>query len=44
MVLDEQNSEKSHGKAITALQPTYDDLKESKKACQAFNSCHRVSR
>lgn len=37
LILDEGNTEKSHGMAIAALQAADEYLKESKKACEAFN-------
>ncbi|XP_057517225.1 uncharacterized protein LOC130798310 isoform X1 [Amaranthus tricolor] len=37
LILDEVNTEKSHGMAIAALQVADEYLKESKKACEAFN-------
>ncbi|KAL0385230.1 UNVERIFIED_CONTAM: hypothetical protein Sradi_2917300 [Sesamum radiatum] len=44
LILDEGNTEKSHGMAVSALQAADEYLKESKKACEAFNSSVPVSR
>lgn len=44
MILDEGNTEKSHGMAVAALQAAEEYLKESKKACEAFNSAPPTSR
>ncbi|XP_020273452.1 uncharacterized protein LOC109848396 isoform X2 [Asparagus officinalis] len=44
MILDEGNTEKSHGMAVAALQAAEEFLKESKKACEAFNSMPPTSR
>ncbi|KAL0421681.1 UNVERIFIED_CONTAM: hypothetical protein Slati_3191000 [Sesamum latifolium] len=44
LILDEGNTEKSHGMAVAALQAADEYLKESKKACEAFNSSVPVSR
>lgn len=44
MILDEGNTEKSHGMAVAALQAAEEFLKESKKACEAFNSTPPTSR
>ncbi|KAG1361221.1 Vacuolar protein-sorting protein BRO1 [Cocos nucifera] len=38
LILDEGNTEKSHGMAIAALQAAEEFLKESKRACEAFNA------
>ncbi|KAJ4960875.1 hypothetical protein NE237_020785 [Protea cynaroides] len=44
LILDEGNTEKSHGMAIAALQAAEELLKESKKACEAFNMAPPLSR
>lgn len=44
LILDEGNTEKSHGMAIAALQAADEYLKESKKACEAFNTAPPQSR
>ncbi|KAK4426967.1 hypothetical protein Salat_1465500 [Sesamum alatum] len=44
LILDEGNTEKSHGMAVAALQAADEYLKESKKACEAFNSSVPISR
>lgn len=44
LILDEGNTEKSHGMAVAALQAADEYLKESKKACETFNSSVPVSR
>lgn len=44
MILDEGNTEKSHGMAVAALQAAEEFLKESKKACEAFNLTPPTSR
>ncbi|XP_011086936.1 uncharacterized protein LOC105168519 isoform X3 [Sesamum indicum] len=44
LILDEGNTEKSRGMAVAALQAADEYLKESKKACEAFNSSVPVSR
>ncbi|CAL9207844.1 unnamed protein product [Musa hybrid cultivar] len=44
LILDEGNTEKSHGVAIAALQASEEYLKESKKACETFNSTPPTSR
>lgn len=44
MILDEGNTEKSHGMAVAALQAAEEYLKESRKACEAFNSAPPLSR
>ncbi|KAL3512994.1 hypothetical protein ACH5RR_025711 [Cinchona calisaya] len=44
LILDEGNTEKSHGMAVAALQAADEYLKESKKACEAFNLAVPVSR
>ncbi|XP_071698038.1 uncharacterized protein [Rutidosis leptorrhynchoides] len=44
LILDEGNTEKSHGMAVSALQAADEFLKESKKACEAFNTAVPISR
>uniref|UniRef100_A0A5B7BG95 BRO1 domain-containing protein n=1 Tax=Davidia involucrata TaxID=16924 RepID=A0A5B7BG95_DAVIN len=44
LILDEGNTEKSHGMAVAALQAADEYLKESKKACEAFNTAPPLSR
>ncbi|KAL6524628.1 hypothetical protein OROHE_016299 [Orobanche hederae] len=44
LILDEGNTEKSHGMAVAALQAADQYLKESKKACEAFNASVPISR
>ncbi|KAL2478872.1 Endosomal targeting BRO1-like domain-containing protein [Forsythia ovata] len=44
VILDEGNTEKSHGMAAAALQAADEYLTNSKKACEAFNTCVPVSR
>ncbi|XP_015166008.1 uncharacterized protein [Solanum tuberosum] len=44
LILDEGNTEKSHGMAVAALQAADEYLKESKKACEAFNAAIPLSR
>lgn len=44
LILDEGNTEKSHGMAIAALQAADEFLRESKKACEAFNMTTPQSR
>ncbi|CAK9168924.1 unnamed protein product [Ilex paraguariensis] len=44
LILDEGNTEKSHGMAVAALQAADQYLKESKKACEAFNTAPPLSR
>ncbi|CAA0820992.1 Endosomal targeting BRO1-like domain-containing protein [Striga hermonthica] len=44
LILDEGNTEKSHGMAVAALQAADEYLKESKKAGEAFNTSVPVSR
>lgn len=44
LILDEGNTEKSHGMAVAALQAADEYLKESKKACEVFNAAPPVSR
>lgn len=44
LILDEGNTEKSHGMAVSALQAADEYLKESKKACEAFNTAVPLSR
>ncbi|RWR90378.1 Interleukin-3 receptor class 2 subunit beta [Cinnamomum micranthum f. kanehirae] len=44
LILDEGNTEKSHGMAVAALQAAEEFLKQSKKACEAFNTAPPTSR
>ncbi|XP_051116861.1 uncharacterized protein LOC127241731 [Andrographis paniculata] len=44
LILDEGNTEKSHGMAIASLKAAEEYLKESKKASETFNSSIPVSR
>ncbi|XP_073281143.1 uncharacterized protein [Primulina huaijiensis] len=44
LILDEGNTEKSHGMAVAALQAADEYLKESKKTGEAFNASVPVSR
>lgn len=44
LILDEGNTEKSHGMAVAALQAAEELLKESKKACEIFNATAPLSR
>ncbi|XP_058097801.1 uncharacterized protein LOC131242875 isoform X2 [Magnolia sinica] len=44
LILDEGNTEKSHGMAVASLQAAEDFFKESKKACEAFNMAPPTSR
>ncbi|XVF09392.1 hypothetical protein REPUB_Repub07fG0088800 [Reevesia pubescens] len=44
LILDEGNTEKSHGMAVAALQAADEYFKESKKACEVFNAAHPLSR
>ncbi|KAH0457257.1 hypothetical protein IEQ34_015164 [Dendrobium chrysotoxum] len=44
LILDEGNTEKSHGMAVASLQAAEEFLKESKKSCEAFNSTPPISR
>ncbi|XP_071702199.1 uncharacterized protein [Rutidosis leptorrhynchoides] len=44
LILDEGNTEKSHGMAVSALQAADEFLKESKKTCEAFNIAVPISR
>ncbi|CAM8934068.1 unnamed protein product [Rhodiola kirilowii] len=44
MILDEGNTEKSHGMAVTALQAADEYLKESKKAGERFNTTAPLSK
>ncbi|KAK9698272.1 hypothetical protein RND81_08G092800 [Saponaria officinalis] len=44
VILDEGNTEKSHGMAIASLQAADEYLKECKKACEAFNMALPQSR
>lgn len=44
LILDEGNTEKSHGMAVAALKAADEYLKESKKICEAFNMAPPLSR
>ncbi|VVA95147.1 unnamed protein product [Arabis nemorensis] len=44
LILDEGNTEKSHGMAVAALQAADECFKESKKASEAFNTSAPTSR
>lgn len=44
LILDEGNTEKSHGMAVAALQAADEYLKESKKTCETFNTAPPLSR
>ncbi|KAD7477315.1 hypothetical protein E3N88_00451 [Mikania micrantha] len=44
LILDEGNTEKSHGMAVSSLQAADEYLKESKRACEAFNTAVPISR
>lgn len=44
LILDEGNTEKSHGMAVAALQAADEYFKESKKLCEAFNAATPFSR
>lgn len=44
LILDEGNTEKSHGMAVAALQAADEYFKESKKLCEAFNAAPPLSR
>ncbi|OAY84157.1 hypothetical protein ACMD2_19594 [Ananas comosus] len=44
LILDEGNTEKSHGMAVAALQAAEEFLKESKRASEAFNATAPLSR
>ncbi|KAG0472905.1 hypothetical protein HPP92_014762 [Vanilla planifolia] len=44
LILDEGNTERSHGMAVTSLKAAEEFLKESKKACETFNATPPVSR
>lgn len=44
LILDEGNTEKSHGMAVAALQAADECFKESKKASEAFNASAPTSR
>ncbi|CAI8603190.1 unnamed protein product [Vicia faba] len=44
LILDEGNTEKSHGMAVAALQAADEYFKESKKLCEAFNAAAPLSR
>ncbi|PNX87607.1 hypothetical protein L195_g043700 [Trifolium pratense] len=44
LILDEGNTEKSHGMAVAALQAADEYFKESKKLCDAFNTSPPLSR
>ncbi|XP_027359423.1 uncharacterized protein LOC113868060 isoform X3 [Abrus precatorius] len=44
LILDEGNTEKSHGMAVAALQAADEYFTESKKLCEAFNAAPPLSR
>ncbi|KAG8661222.1 uncharacterized protein LOC110609292 isoform X1 [Manihot esculenta] len=44
LILDEGNTEKSHGMAVAALQAADEYFKESRRACEAFNAASPLSR
>ncbi|WOK96963.1 hypothetical protein Cni_G05671 [Canna indica] len=44
LILDEGNTEKSHGMTIAALQPVEEFLKKSKKTCEDFHQMPPTSR
>ncbi|OIW03562.1 hypothetical protein TanjilG_30982 [Lupinus angustifolius] len=44
LILDEGNTEKSHGMAVAALQAADEYFKESKKLCEVFNASPPLSR
>eukprot|EP00258_Populus_trichocarpa_P015641 XP_006372639.1 uncharacterized protein LOC18106697 isoform X1 [Populus trichocarpa] len=44
LILDEGNTEKSHGMAVAALQAADEYFKESKRSCEAFNAASPLSR
>ncbi|KAI4347383.1 hypothetical protein L6164_008199 [Bauhinia variegata] len=44
LILDEGNTEKSHGMAVAALQAADEYFKESKKLCETFNAAPPLSR
>ncbi|KAG4397600.1 hypothetical protein GLYMA_10G173800v4 [Glycine max] len=44
LILDEGNTEKSHGMAVASLQAADEYFKESKKLCEAFNAVPPLSR
>ncbi|KAG0474698.1 hypothetical protein HPP92_014384 [Vanilla planifolia] len=44
LILDEGNTERSHGMAVASLKAAEEFLKESKKACETFNATPPVSR
>ncbi|KAF3438410.1 hypothetical protein FNV43_RR21172 [Rhamnella rubrinervis] len=44
LILDEGNTEKSHGMAVAALQAADEYFKESKRACELFNASPPLSR
>lgn len=44
LILDEGNTEKSHGMAVAALQAADEFLKESKKTCESFITAPPLSR
>ena len=44
LILDEGNTEKSHGMAVAALQAADEYFKESKRACESFNAASPLSR
>ncbi|KAJ6752589.1 ENDOSOMAL TARGETING BRO1-LIKE DOMAIN PROTEIN [Salix koriyanagi] len=43
LILDEGNTEKSHGMAVAALQAADEYFKESKRSCEAFNAASPLS-
>lgn len=44
LILDEGNTEKSHGMAVAALQATDEYFRESKKLCELFHAASPLSR
>ncbi|KDP45823.1 hypothetical protein JCGZ_17430 [Jatropha curcas] len=44
LILDEGNTEKSHGMAVAALQAADEYFKESRRACETFNAASPTSR
>ncbi|KAK4280535.1 hypothetical protein QN277_012150 [Acacia crassicarpa] len=44
LILDEGNTEKSHGMAVAALQAADEYFKESKRLCETFNAAPPLSR
>ncbi|RDY03230.1 hypothetical protein CR513_13201, partial [Mucuna pruriens] len=44
LILDEGNTEKSHGMAVAALQAADEYFKESRKLCESFNAAPPLSR